>query len=236
MINFSQSNSEIKAKCLIKKTELLCIQGKFKAAENTISRYNYLSISDSFAFLGRYTNAFTAYLSGNFENAENQIIQLKSKLPKFYSNNIKILEILILNEERKWDLAKNVAASLELDSTERYKIDSLYSENLIPKMKSPTKAEKLSTFLPGSGFLYAGNIGEGIVNISFQLIGLGATTFLILNKYYFTGLAIGYVSTFQRFYTGGIKRSSFLVEKRNYEKSKEFNEKLKIELIAIVLK
>ena len=89
----------------------------------------------------------------------------------------------------------------------------------------------MSTYLPGTGQLYAGYFWEGAANLSFQLIGLATIGVGIWTKYYISGTLLG-VTIYQRFYTGGTKRAGYLAEKRNYLEMAEYRNKIKPILLS----
>jgi hypothetical protein len=137
---------------------------------------------------------------------------------------------LVFNEQQRWAEAKSVLLrylerlSLPEDEKKKWKqsIGNQYETKKIPRLKNPEKAKMLSAFLPGLGYLYAGNISEGFWNVALQTLGLGLTGVGIFYGYYFTSAFVS-ISIFQKFYAGGINRSSFHARKWNYEKSRDFN-------------
>ena len=84
----------------------------------------------------------------------------------------------------------------------------------------------MSSLLPGLGQVYAGYFWEGFVNASLQLISLAFTGGAIYLKYYITSFMVGY-TTFYRFYRGGQNRAEFLANQHNYEKTRDYNTRLK---------
>jgi hypothetical protein len=155
------------------------------------------------------------------------------------------LQALVYNEQRRWKetsqvLDRYIRRMRELKSEENIDIREKeilqqYSDELIPQLKNPEKAKMLSSVLPGMGYLYAGNVSEGIWNVALQAAGLGLTALGILNGYYFTSAFIS-ISIFQKFYNGGISRSAFHAEKWNYEKSKVFNDAARIIILRLMKK
>ncbi|MDQ3190507.1 MAG: hypothetical protein M3Q58_02850, partial [Bacteroidota bacterium] len=216
----------------------------YPQAVNTLGRVSYYDLSDTLLTEVYYKSALYAYLGSDFTNAESQLLQLD-----FYVENIKLkqeslyLHILVLNELQKWDKAKNKLIELvenseisEQEKTlQREMAEDIYHENNIPELKSIAKAQKLASFLPGIGHFYAGYYGEGIVNAGFQVVFLGLTAYGIYAKYYITALAMPF-TFFQKFYTGAMPRLEYLVNKRNYEVSRLYNNKLKLVILEITEK
>ena len=239
-IAYLSGENIIKTKALLKKADCYLARKEFAKAEIVLSRIYYADLNDSLIYFARYKTALASYLNSNFSEAESQVIQAKSFINdsglvyQFYP-----LYVLILNESKKYQEAKEVliayATYLVKDTLQKKiilnEIDQQYQLSKIPKMKDPEKAKKLSMFLPGTGQLYAGYFWEGALNVTLQLAGLGFTGLCIWKKYYFTGAFVGF-SIFQKFYGGGMNRAQFLVEKRNYIKTRTFNDKVKNYLLA----
>jgi len=235
-ISFLAGNNVIKTKALLRKADCYLLRKEFAKAELVMSRVFYADLNDSLVYLARYKTALSCYLNSNFYEAESQIIQAKSFIQD--SNlvyQIYPLYVLVLNERNKYNEAKKVLldyANFSIkDSLQKVKVFQdiafQYQDSKIPKLKDPERAKKLSMFLPGTGQLYAGYFGEGALSVSLQLVGLGFTGLCIWQKYYFTGAFVGF-SIFQKFYGGGMNRAQFLVEKRNYIKTRTFNDAAKI--------
>ncbi len=234
-IAYLSGENVIKTKALLRKADCYLERKEFGKAEQVLSRVFYADLNDSLQYLARYKTTLASYLNGNFGEAESQVIQAKlliedtSLVYQLYP-----LYVLILNESIKYDEAKKVLLAYVnhsiADSARRKivieEIEFQYMGSKIPKLKNPERAKQLSTFLPGSGQLYAGYFWEGALSVSLQLAGLGFTGLCIWNKYYFTGAFVGF-SIFQKFYGGGMNRAEFLTNKRNYLKTRAFNDEVK---------
>lgn len=234
-IAYVSGNNIIKTKALINKADCYLARKEFAKAELVLSRIYYADLNDSLVFMARYKTALAAYLNSNFGEAESQVIQAKSLISdSSLVYGIYPLYVLILNENVKYEEAKKVLINYVnhtiQDSIQKaiviHEIGEYYQESKIPKLKSAEKAKKLSMFLPGTGQLYAGYFWEGALNVSLQLVGLGFTGLCVWKQYYFTGAFVGF-SIFQKFYGGGMNRAQFLVEKRNYIKTRTFNDAIK---------
>ncbi len=190
-------------------------------------------LNDSAKYNILYQSALCYYLSENFPEALSQFLYMSN----YVNDSVLIaksipLYALVLNESMQWEEAHNMLDNYlcALPETQKNgvanRIDSIYSTKTQPKLKDPERAETLNTFLPGLGYIYAGYIGEGIVNTGAQLFFLGLTGVGIVYKYYISA-ALGGFQIFSRFYKGGLSRTPFLVEKRNYLLKKKYNLKLK---------
>lgn len=234
-IAYLSGENTVKTNALLKKADCYLARKEFAKAEVVLSRIFYADLKDSLIYLARYKTALASYLNSNFGEAESQVIQAKSLLND--SNlvyQIYPLYVLILNESRKYQEAKEVLKSYARytikDTMEAklilQEIEFQYQDSKIPKLKNPERAKKLSMFLPGTGQIYAGYFWEGALNVTLQLTGLGFTALCIWQKYYFTGAFVGF-SIFQKFYGGGMNRAQFLAEKRNYTSTRLFNDTIK---------
>jgi hypothetical protein len=234
-IAYLSGDNILKTKALLKKADCYLVRKEFGKAELVLSRIYYADLNDSLVYSARYKSALASYLNSNFGEAESQVIQAKS----FINDTILVYQIyplyvLILNENRKYHEAKGILKAYvhyAIDDTTEQRlvleeVELRYQESKIPKLKSVEKAKKLSMFLPGTGQLYAGYFWEGALNVSLQLVGLGFTGLCVWQKYYFTGAFVGF-SIFQKFYAGGMTRAQFLVEKRNYIKTRTFNDSVR---------
>ncbi|MES2837453.1 MAG: hypothetical protein V4667_08015 [Bacteroidota bacterium] len=235
-IAYSASTNETKVISLIKKADCYLLRNNFSVAEKCLLRIAYYDIGDSLHYAARIATATAAYLNSNFELAESQIIQIKSFVTdtSLYTNCLP-LYALILNESNRWSEAQqtllqyiNSNQFISSAQKEAYanEINTIYSQKNIPKLKNVEKAKNLSTFLPGTGQLYLGYVAEGVASVAFQLVGLGFTGLCIWQKYYVTGALIGF-SFFQKFYAGGITRTEFLANRKNYNMKRKFNDEAK---------
>jgi hypothetical protein len=227
-------------RALIKKGDCLLAQKNYTEAEYSFSRIRFNDLPDSLLYLARYKNAFSSYLNSNFSNAESQLIQLQNFIEdSTYIVKSFLLHSLVLNELDSFNLAKEKIKQYIIytykNEDKKQKLDELellFSLKQIPKYKSEKKAAQLSTFLPGTGQIYAGYFAEGAVSVMFQLAGLGFGVYSFLIKNYITSVIIGY-SFFQKFYLGGVQRAEFLVRKRNYLVKRKFNDKAKNYILSM---
>lgn len=240
-IAFESDDLLIKNKALLGKALVLKKKGDYLKAQRSLERINYSVFNDSLHFISRYETALCAYLEGNFYDAISQFEQLY-----FYSQDSALiiktlpLQILVYNELQNWDHAWEL---LVLYSEKKALIDSsqmllnelitFYNKKNIPRLKNVNRAQLMSSFLPGSGQIYAGYVGEGLLNFTFIVATLGVAGYSFYLKYYFTGYFAG-LALFQKFYLGSSKRVEYLVEKRNYINTRNFNEEVKMKLLKVV--
>jgi hypothetical protein len=110
-------------------------------------------------------------------------------------------------------------------------VSSYYAKKNIPKLKSLRKARRLSKCLPGAGLFYAGKPGKALLNIGFQLAALGYTGANVYFGNYITAATAG-VFMIRSFYTGGVNQLNEVIPKRNYYKTRKFNDTFKSQFIS----
>lgn len=221
---------------LLSKAECLKRSDELSEAASTLTRVPYPDIHDTLAVKARYQSALVAYLRADFKQAESEMLQMA-----FYTRDTLLyreylfLKVLVLNEQGKWKEAHTALEEMIIHSDAGREVkDSLmqlagkwYSDKSIPRLKKAETAQKWATFLPGSGHIYAGYVGEGIMNFALQAASLGMIGYHIYISHFFTAFTVG-SGLFQHFYFGGINRVQFLVEKRNYKNKRAFNEPMKL--------
>ena len=92
----------------------------------------------------------------------------------------------------------------------------------------------LSALIPGTGQMYTGHFEEGLVNLGLNVLTLSFTGYCIYKGYYATGILIGY-TLFQRFYTGGLRRTEKLTTDYNNAKTIPLKQNLKDHFIRLNL-
>lgn len=239
-IHYFSSDGNIKTEALYRKAECLKQLKRFNDAERCLIRIDLSELKDSISYNIRYQMALCAYLGSHFTDAESYLTQLFFYLP---DSNLTYhalpLYALVLNEEQKWKEAEQkldlyISFLTKKDSLV-HSITDLYTKKNIPKLKNLEKARLLSTLLPGTGQMYAGYFWEGVGSASAQVVCLAFTGVAIWQKYYISSLFVGY-STFFRFYQGGLLRVEYLVNKKNYELTRKYNDKLKNAITEIMEK
>lgn len=225
---FRTGDYNLYAEWIYRKSLCLKQNKDFEKAAKCLKRINLTSVPDSVIYCIQYQTALNYYLNKEWSLAESELVMMP-RVSGISSVNKEILYILVLNELRRWDEAREHLAVL---TNERVFNDSVATclkssyETKIPKMKNKEKAEKLSTFLPGTGQIYAGYFWEGATNIAIQASLVGLTAYGFYLKYYLSSGLAG-VSLLQKFYLGGVSRAGFLAEKTNYLRTRKYNDELK---------
>jgi hypothetical protein len=234
---FEAKSEEEKSIYLFKKS--LCFENlkDYKRASEEINRINLYLLNDSLSNIVLYKSALYDYFNKEFAIGENK---LKEGINIFSSIDIYKywLLILCLNEQYRWKESSEYLMRFQgqlTDTNGFFKISQKFNFSNYPKIKSPEKAERLNTFLPGLGFLYTKNIAEGLVSTGLILGSLAVTAWGIYSTYYVTAILGGFQLS-QMFYMGGTRRAEYLARKYNYEKSIKFNTEIRALFEEIILK
>jgi hypothetical protein len=236
-IIFKNKSNKEKSLALLKKARCYKQINQFISASNELDQTSYRDLDDSIIYQIRYEKALSSYLNRDFNNAESQLIQILylTKDTNLVKQSL-LLRTLNLNQLNLYDTAYTTALryikSSEMSDIQKEKtlntINQMYSKP--PRLKKEKTARLLSSFIPGSGQVYAGAPIEGLFNFSLHVATLGFAVYEFLDTYYITGYFAG-LGMFQKFYFGGIRRAEYLVKKKNYQVTKKFNEEVKNILI-----
>lgn len=207
---------------------------QFDLALDELQPIYFSNPEDSLYRLVCYEQSLCFYLNGEPARAlwkiDEYMHRCKDSISFRYFMPVRILS---LNETRQWDEAKKCFldyVNMQPISSERktemaQMVTNLYGKKSRPRIKSAEKAENLSRFFPGSGQIYAGNTGEGIVNFLINASVLTFAGFQVYNGFYITGYLAG-LGFFNKTYHGGIKRAGVLASRRNKKLMVDFNRKI----------
>ena len=241
---YRSENNIDRTRALLKKTNCLKQLNEIRSATQTLSRIRYEYLSDSLVYECRYETALCEYLSGNFNNAESQLLQLEFYVrDSMLTRNALFLHALVCNELTKWTEAESLIQKgirqADLSGTEKagYSelIHKLYYAEKLPRIRSQQKAQILSMFLPGLGHCYAGYPIEGTTSFLFNAATIGFIVYNVVTHYYITTFAIA-TTFFQMSYVGGMNRVEFLIDKHNYTVTRKFNDKVKLPVLELTAK
>jgi TM2 domain-containing membrane protein YozV len=205
-----------------------------KSAEELQSIY-FTDTNDSLFQSVCYEQSLCHYLSGEPTKALWKIDEYFRR-----SNDSATFEVFLpvrlfsLNDTQRWEEAKscfvqyikmqNLPPEKQLKLIER--VDSIYTKKNRPKIRSAEKAENWSRFIPGAGQIYAGETGEGIINLLINSSILVFAGHQALNHYYITGYLAG-LGLFNKTYHGGMKRAATLASQKNQALLSDFNSKIR---------
>ncbi|MGF7138024.1 tetratricopeptide repeat protein [Roseimarinus sediminis] len=200
-----------------------------RAAENLQSIY-FSNSTDTLYALVNYELALCTYLNGE---AQKALWKIDEFLARSGDSNTWLsflpLKTLCLNEQHNWNDARatlqHYFSKTAVDQEQALQLnaltDSLY-QNELPKIKNPRKAENLSRFIPGSGQVYAGKAGEGMLNFLINASLLGFSVHQFYHGYYITGYVAG-LGMLSKIYLGGVKRAGDLAREKNRNSLSDFN-------------
>ena len=237
---FYEHNNVRVAQCRYYKA--LCYNGlgDAKRALNELDEINMIRVPDSLFVLIRYEQAFCNFLINEPGKALWNLEEIRAKSSdSTVPEKILPLNVICLNALRKWDesillLNRFIDNSSLADSAKsnlRQEVEGLYSKRTLPKFHSPTKAENLSRFVPGSGQIYSGEFFEGSFNFLMNATLLGFAFYQFYTECYFTGYVVG-LTLFNKTYHGGMHRANLLATQKNLKSMSEFN----INVTGLVLK
>lgn len=216
--------------------------GEYNRSLEELNQINLFNIPDSLFFLIRYQQALSNYLNNDPDQSLWNIGEIRNRFP----DSVKMIEIvplniLCLNSVRKWDEAytlwcyflENSGVDNQLKVNYRADVGNLYKKRNIPRFHSPKKAENLSRFVPGSGQMYCGAVGEGTVNFLLNATLLGFAFYEFYTEYYITGYFVG-LGLFNKTYHGGMRRAGLIAEQKNKDAINKFNLKSGSLIIKVI--
>lgn len=122
----------------------------------------------------------------------------------------------------QWESAKDaIQIYFEEEGNSRFaeELDSLLSAAENMNYKSPTAARWLSTFIPGTGQMYSGNVGDGINALLLNGANIYFIIYKLLKEEYGNAYII-YFFLFRRYYFGNI----YHAKKEAIEHNRKLNE------------
>ncbi len=123
----------------------------------------------------------------------------------------------------KWDAAREYFAdhfSSEPD-IRGYIVDSLLAPYNLPRMRSPATAGWLSTFLPGSGQVYAGDLRHGLNSLALNLSTVYLLGSSIADQRFYDATLVHF-SLFWRYYRGSRYNAARICRERNAQLNREY--------------
>ncbi|MDA3879452.1 MAG: hypothetical protein PF436_03600 [Prolixibacteraceae bacterium] len=228
---------------LLQYKKALCykLTGDFNRALGVLQGLYIANYADTLYMHVAYEHALCFYLNGEPQKTLWKIDEFKHRNSDstMYVNFLP-LKILSLNSTYQWVQAqqnfKRLAALLEITGDEYLhickQIDDLYRKKNVPKIKYRKKAENWSRFIPGSGQMYAGSVGEGALNFLIHASLLAFSAYEFYNGFYFTGYLAG-LGFFNKIYQGGIVRAGNLASHASRKQISDFNQQVTALLITL---
>jgi len=230
---FNSTNKQIRLEANLKKAGALKAIGKFDQAANDLGR-SLIGQRDKDTLINiLYQMALCRFLNTDYPGARSEMLQLLAYAGNSPLNNdcymlFSLIESMNKKPEESLKYAllfiDNIDAEPDCKTSMQNEVTNLFS-TAYPRFRKPDKASRFSTFLPGTGQMYAGYPWWGILNGGIQLSSIGVAALLIFNHYYFSAFMLGF-GTFQMFYFGGIKHAHELAIKKNKKSENMFLFKL----------
>jgi len=116
----------------------------------------------------------------------------------------------------QWELARQAFTRYyaEVDSSRLPRIESLLAPSCRPRLKSPALAKWLSTFVPGAGQIYAGDLRDGVNALAVDG-GLGYLLADALLDRQYADAIVTYYPLFDRYYRGNRRRAEAIARDWN---------------------
>lgn len=231
-IAFFASDPVDKARAVLNKAYCLKQRGAFVEAAKRLEQVPLPGLSDSLAYELTFQSALCYYLAADFLTASARLKNLAFRYPGSRElSRTAYLHTLVWNELQQYDSAFQSALRYirnGITDTARSRrlteeITVFYAPEHRPALKNEVKAEWLSRFIPGLGQAWLGYPGEGSMSFLLNAVSLGVGALGILSGYPVSGYIIG-GGLLQKFYFGGLRRTLYLSEKTNYERSRAFND------------
>lgn len=231
-VAFFADNPADKALAALNKVSCLKQRGEFDLAAKRLEEVPLPGLTDSLAFEIQYQSALCYYLAADFLTASARLKNLAFRYPgNAELSRTSFMHTLVWNELRQYDSALIAAIrfvrchqqDLFKRELEIKALAAFYAPENRPALKNANTAEWLSRFIPGLGQTWLGYPGEGSVSFLLNAASLGIGALGILTGYPVSGYIIG-GGLLQKFYFGGLRRTQYLSEKTNYERSRAFND------------
>ncbi len=240
-IYYTSEDSRARIKANLKRAESLKLLGEFSKARNDLQRSVHINTHADLHQEVLYQMAFCDYMTGNYSSCMAFLLQIEHFYPALRETpDVERLFALANAMLANWEQSmEHTLALIEKGSFAESMKDSLITEtrNLFshcrqPKERSEKKAQLLSTFLPGSGHIYAGYPGKGILNAGSQLMALSLAGVMMWQGLYITGFTVG-LGLFQSFYFGGIRQATFLTHQTNLQEFADYKESLSLFILSV---
>ncbi|MDX9941205.1 MAG: hypothetical protein RBS53_03200 [Bacteroidales bacterium] len=239
-VYYTAEDSRLRVLANLRKSNALKQQGEFARVVNDLQRSLPYAPDDSLRRQLLYEMALCAHLSGGYPQSQSLILQYEANFPdEAFNSALGLLKGLNLVKLKQWDALENYLEEVRLEEqgwepgdSLQQALQQLLEEDNRPTMRDPEKARLFSTLIPGSGHMYAGEPGAGLLNGFSQLASLGVTILMGFNQLYVSGFVVG-LGLFQSFYFGGIRMAGELTEERNTKEMSYYQHKLSALLFEI---
>lgn len=217
---------------MLKKTYCLKALERYEDGYKNLLRADLYSNTDSLNFALRYELIINAYLAEAYDIADNHLKQLNHFVESdVLRMKVAFLEILSLNEMMKWDEAKAKLISYNDKQKTNFNVDSLYNFLDNPKIRNIKKTVGIATVAPGLIQIREGKPLDGLLSAAIR----GSLIYFVIDqfgKHYFLSGSFSGAALYFIFYQGAVKHALDLTNKRNRNKIKKYNHRVRHALIS----
>jgi tetratricopeptide (TPR) repeat protein len=205
---------------------------QFDKASEELLRVRLFTLNQAQMVEYFYEKILCYYLSGAFVEAQSAIDEMYLSLPdSSLTTSTLVLQTLVYNELQQWDNARQTALlyartfpSPQRENLEAM-IEQMYAKKNLPKLKRERVSRTLA-FVPGLAHIYAGYWMEGSVSFLLNSAALAFGVYEVWHGYYITGYLFG-AGILSATYFGGFSRAAQLLQQRNEESIRLFNNNVK---------
>jgi len=221
-IIYSGPSPGIEARAVLGRIQSFKKLNLFDQAGSCLDQVNIFAMPDSMKAKILYESLLVNYLAGNFQEVQSRFLMARPFLQNTNFNPTgKLLLCLSHLKSGQWGLVPKSAESFIRTAAPPEKADSLIAQFYIlfdtlqpPRLKNPKTARILSMIIPGSGQIYSGYLGDGLISFSLHLLAIGGAGFAFTQGLYVSGW-IGGFGLLQKIYFGGIQRAEELAEQKD---------------------
>ncbi len=238
---FRSDNPPDRAMARLKRVQCLKQVGRYQEALTDLGEIPLEGLNPGMQQEIRYQSVINSYLSADYTTANSCLEQYH-----YFSGNQKVpdqvylLEILNHNQLFEYDQAfqkasewvKSQSISDQVKDSLLNHLQHFYNPKHQPKIRKEKTARLFSSLVPGSGQVYDGFTGEGVINFLLCATTLGVGIYAFIEGYYLSGYIIG-AGLLQKLYFGGIRRAGILSYKANYLRTKEYNDQARVLMLSI---
>ena len=211
-ILFFDTTQQFSKPIYLKLADCLFQQKRYEEAARQYEKAYFASAEDSLKNRILFQKASCYLQEKNFASAQVELFNLPDSLSAAEDHRRHLFLGMATFAMNDFETSKehfgNYVAS---DSLKKTEIESLFQKNEKISKLSPKKARIMSTFLPGLGQFYAGDVKNGLNSL--VLTGALLTWAVrIAMKSTFIDAVITVVPWFQRYYVGGYTRAEGIAE------------------------
>jgi tetratricopeptide (TPR) repeat protein len=224
-------SQDLQNQALARYKRALCFKntGDFQKAYEQLMPINPFGISEILFYDIKYELILNSYLSGELHITKANYLLVENYFKQdTLTNKLNYIYVLTLVGLSEFESAKQVLIDMAegLENQEKkalviYDINTLFKKRNLPKVKIENTAKYLSMFIPGSGQIYLGYVGEGLFSFTLNLTALTLGAYGIYQGYYLTGYIVGF-GFLSKLHGGNQRRTAELANIKNHNEITDF--------------